>query len=135
VLLCPGKFGPEEFAVMRRHPEIGGQALAEAVEKLGEESFLSIGSAIAYYHHERWDGTGYPFGLKGEEIPLAARIVALADVYDALTIRRRYKEAYAHEDACGIIAQGRGTHFDPAVVDAFREVQSSFREIRRKFSD
>jgi PAS domain S-box-containing protein len=91
ILMCREKFKPEEIAIMRRHPVFGGKALEEAEKKPGEKSFLSMGSDVAYYHHEHWDGNGYPFGLKREEIPLSARIVAIVDVYDALTTERRYK--------------------------------------------
>lgn len=130
ILLCPDKFGPEEVAIMRQHPIFGGRALEEAVLRLGEKSFLSVGSDVAYYHHERWDGCGYPFGLKAEEIPLAARIVAIADVYDALTTERRYKRAFSHEEAYDIIVAGKGTQFDPELVDVFQEIEAEFRAIR-----
>ena len=89
---------------------------------------------MAYYHHEHWDGNGYPFGLKGEEIPLAARIVALADVYDALTTQRRYRKAYAHEQAMQAIVRGRDKQFDPEVVDAVLEIEDEFRRIHEQLS-
>jgi PAS domain S-box-containing protein len=134
ILLHPGKFTPEQFAVMREHPIHGGQALDDAVKRLGAESFLSIGRDVAYYHHEHWDGKGYPFGLEGEAIPLSARIVAAADVYDALTTERRYKRAFTHEEACSIIQEGKSKQFDPEIVDAFLEVESEFRRIRNELS-
>jgi PAS domain S-box-containing protein len=134
ILLHPGKFTPEQFAVMREHPIHGGRALDDAVKRLGAESFLSIGRDVAYYHHEHWDGKGYPFGLEGEAIPLSARIVAAADVYDALTTERRYKRAFTHEEACSIIQEGKGTQFDPEIVDAFLEMESEFRRIRNELS-
>ncbi len=132
VLFNPRKFGIEEYEIMKQHALFGGRALEEAAEEAGEESFLSLGRDIAYYHHERWDGKGYPFGLVGEEIPLAARIVSIADVYDALTTERRYKKAFTHEESRAVIAQNRGKQFDPEIVDAFMEVQGEFRKIREK---
>jgi putative two-component system response regulator len=135
VLFNPGKFDGEEFEIMKRHPIFGGKALEEAASEVGdEEDYLSVGRDVAYYHHEHWDGNGYPFGLKGEEIPLAARIVALADVYDALRTERRYKEAYAHGEALELIGQGRSKHFDPEVVDALFEVEAEFAEIASSLS-
>jgi PAS domain S-box-containing protein len=121
ILLYPGKFTPEQHAVMRAHTIHGGNALEEAVKQLGAESFLSVGRDVAYYHHEYWDGNGYPVGLKGEAIPLSARIVAVADVYDALTTERRYKKAFTHDEARSVIRDGRGKQFDPEIVDAFLE--------------
>jgi putative two-component system response regulator len=130
VLFNPGKFDGDEFEIMKRHPVYGGKALEEAAAEVGdEEDYLSVGRDVAFYHHEHWDGNGYPFGLKGEEIPLAARIVALADVYDAIRTERRYKEAYSHTNALELIRQGRGRHFDPEVVDAMLEVEAEFAEI------
>jgi PAS domain S-box-containing protein len=134
ILLSENKFTPEDYAIMKRHPIIGGDALAEAVRELGEESYLSVARDIAYHHHERWDGAGYPFGLNGEHIPLAARIVALADVYDALTNRRRYKPAFSHADSVKIIVEGKGAHFDPELVEIFLDVDSEFQAIRSAFS-
>jgi putative two-component system response regulator len=132
VLLKPGKLTPEEFDVMKRHAQIGGDALA-ATQRWDktEHNFLSMGREIAYYHHERWDGKGYPKGLKGEEIPLAARIMALADVYDALASKRVYKEPMSHEDACRIILAEAGKQFDPDVVAAFARVEQKFRDIHQ----
>ncbi|MBN2051155.1 MAG: HD domain-containing protein, partial [Spirochaetales bacterium] len=97
---------------------------------LGYESFLTLGRQVASYHHERWDGSGYPEGLKGEDIPLSARIVALADVYDALTSERPYKKAFPHEEAVKIILQERGKHFDPLLVDLFLKMADDIRDIR-----
>jgi response regulator RpfG family c-di-GMP phosphodiesterase len=98
--------------------------------ELKRESFLTLGKEIAYSHHERWDGTGYPDGIAGEKIPLSARIVALADVYDALTTRRSYKDALTHEEAARIIVSERGTHFDPDVVDVFLRSRDTFKRIQ-----
>jgi PAS domain S-box-containing protein len=132
ILFHEGKFGAEEFKRMKKHAEFGGKALEEAAEETGEESFLSMGRDIAYFHHERWDGKGYPYGLKGEDIPKSARIVALADVYDALTSERRYKRAFSHEEAKAVILAERGGQFDPVVVDAFLEVEDEFCRIRER---
>jgi PAS domain S-box-containing protein len=132
ILLFQGKYSDEQFKIMTRHTVVGGRALEDAVERLGEESFLSIGRDVAYHHHERWDGTGYPSGLKGAEIPLSARIVAVTDVYDALTTERRYKKAFDHAQACNIIIQGKGTHFDPELIEAFTAVEGQFDRLRRE---
>jgi PAS domain S-box-containing protein len=134
ILLSTAKFTPEEFLKMQQHPKIGGDALAEAACELGEQSFLSHARDIAYYHHERWDGGGYPFRLQGQEIPLSARIVAMADVYDALTSERRYKKAFSHEEAVEIVVEGKGKHFDPDLVDVFLEVAAEFDTIRKTYS-
>lgn len=130
VLLSAGKLTLTEREIMKRHTLVGGKAFEDAVGLLGAESFLSMGMEVAYHHHERWDGTGYPFGLKGSDIPLSARIVALADVYDALTSRRRYKKAFSHEEACSIIVRERGRQFDPDLVDAFKDIENEFCRIR-----
>jgi PAS domain S-box-containing protein len=134
ILLSHELFTVTEREIMKRHTLLGGKALEEAVMMLGEKSFLSLGMDVAYYHHEKWDGTGYPCGLKGEEIPLSARIVALVDVYDALTSERRYKRPFSHEEASLIIYQGRAIHFDPGLVDAFSDVQQEFQIIRDAIS-
>lgn len=135
ILLSPDKFGPEERKIMQQHTVIGGKALEEAVVKLGEKSFLTRGMEVAYHHHERWDGSGYPFGLTGPQIPLSARIVALADVYDALTTRRRYKDAFSHERAEHLITEAGGRQFDPELVEAFLMVSTRFDEIAREYAD
>ncbi|MBI5569276.1 MAG: PAS domain S-box protein [Desulfomonile tiedjei] len=134
ILLSTEKFTAEEFLKMQEHPKIGGDALAEAARELGEKSFLSHARDIAYHHHERWDGGGYPFRLRGPEIPLSARIVAMADVYDALTSERRYKKAFAHEEAVKIMVEGKGKHFDPDLVEVFVEVAAEFDTIRKTYS-
>lgn len=132
ILLKPGKLDPEEFEVVKRHSALGGEALKEVEAKIEGQSFLTLGKEIAFYHHEKWDGSGYPRGLKGEQIPLSARIVALADVYDALTSKRVYKEAFSHEDARRIIVESKGSHFAPDVVDAFLMHEDTFRRIREE---
>jgi putative two-component system response regulator len=119
VLLKPGRLTPEEFAVMREHSRIGGETLDAALRAHPKAEYLRLARDIAWTHHERYDGGGYPRGLKGDEIPVCGRIVAVADVYDALTTKRVYKPAFTHEHARSIIIEGRGTQFDPDVVDAF----------------
>ncbi len=135
VLLKPGKLTLEEFEIIKEHSRLGGDALSEIEAKIDGESFLSLAKEIAYYHHERWNGKGYPRGLKGDAIPLSARIVALADVYDALTSKRVYKEAFSHDEAIKIIVSERGRQFDPDVVDAFMARNKDFLAIRKKIDD
>lgn len=135
ILLKPGKLTVEEFDIMKTHSVIGGDTLKAADIEAGTHSFLAMGRDIAYSHHEKWDGSGYPFGLKGEDIPLASRIVAIGDVYDALTSKRPYKEAFSHEKSMGIILEGRGSHFDPDVVDAFVAREENITAIREKMQD
>jgi len=138
ILLKPGKLTDEEFDTMKTHCELGYQALLRA-EKLFEmesrPSFLSHARDIAHAHQEKWDGSGYPQGLKGEEIPLSGRIMAVADVYDALICKRVYKPAFPHEKAVSIISEGRGSHFDPDVVAAFLEIQETFKKIASELAD
>jgi len=135
VLLKPGKLTPEEFEIMKRHTLIGGETLLASAEAHPEASFLKMALDIALKHHEKWDGSGYPFGLKGEEIPLSARIVALADVYDALTTKRVYKPAFTHEVATDIIRQSSGKHFDPDLVEAFFNIENQIREIQAELDE
>lgn len=131
ILKKPGKLDPNEFKRIKDHTKFGGDALSEADSHITKESFLTIGKEIAYYHHEYWDGNGYPKGLKGKTIPLSARIVALADVYDALTSDRSYKHAMTHEEAVEIIKSESGTHFDPDIVNVFLENQEVFKRINK----
>lgn len=133
VLLKPGSLSDDEWVIMKRHTEIGAETLDAALEKYPQAEFLRIARDIAWAHHEQWDGSGYPRHLKGEEIPLSARIVALADVYDALTVKRVYKSAFAHEVARGIILSGTGKHFDPQVVNAFLKSETAFLAIRDQY--
>ena len=136
VLLKPGKFEPHEWSVMQQHPALGHDALARAqVDAHASSEFLEIAKEIVYSHHEKWDGSGYPQGLAGDTIPISARLMALADVYDALISRRIYKKAAPHAQAVQIIVDGRGTHFDPDVIDAFVAIDSEFREIADRFAD
>ncbi len=129
VLLKPGRLSDQEFAIMKTHAAIGAATLEAALLRNPQARFLQMARDIAAAHHERWDGEGYPNGLVGEEIPLAARIVAVADVYDALTSKRVYKEASGHLVARNIIVNESGSHFDPVVVEAFLEVEQEFIDI------
>lgn len=135
ILRKEGPLTPEEMAIMRRHPEIGGDTLRNVVERYDGHRFLRMGMEIAYCHHEHWDGSGYPRGLEGPQIPLAARIVALADAYDTITSRRPYKAALEHEEAVRRIKQDRGAHFDPVLVDVFLHCHRDFAEIRGRLAD
>jgi len=130
ILLKPGRLDPNEWEIMKQHTIIGAQIL----EGSDAES-IKQAEVIALTHHEKWDGTGYPKGLKGTEIPLIGRITAVADVFDALTSRRPYKEAFLLESALGIIKEGRGSHFDPEVVDAFFDAQSEILSTKEQFKD
>ena len=131
ILLKPGKLTLNEYDIMKNHCIFGSIALKEAETGSENDSFLQMGQDITHYHHEKWNGSGYPAGLIGDSIPLAARIVALADVYDALTTRRVYKPAYGHEFSKRIIVKGSGEHFDPDIVDAFLLAEKEFIELRR----
>ncbi|GMV90672.1 MAG: hypothetical protein AMXMBFR82_04500 [Candidatus Hydrogenedentota bacterium] len=135
ILLKPGKLSPEEFDIMKTHTLVGGDTLKAADEEAGGNSFLTMGRDIAYYHHEKWDGNGYPYGLKGEDIPLPARIVALGDAYDALTSKRPYKEPFSHEKSRDIILEAAGAHFDPDVIEAFKARDTRFIRIRDQYQD
>ena len=135
ILLKPGKLTPEEFEEMKKHAIYGRDAIRLANTKLGIDSFLTIAEEIAYTHHEKWDGSGYPQGLKAGQIPLAGRLMAVADVYDALISKRVYKAPFPHSKAVAIIKEGRGTHFDPDVVDAFVAIADRFRELAFEFAD
>jgi putative two-component system response regulator len=132
ILLKPGKLTPDEFEVIRKHPLHAAEILRRAEREMGDLSFLRIAREIAESHHEKWDGSGYPYGLKGEEIPLSGRIMAVADVYDALRSERPYKKPFPHEEAVRIISEGAGSHFDPVVVEAFLALQDRFRRISEK---
>jgi len=136
ILLKPGKLTPEEFEIMKTHTTLGYQAIERAEKSMDMHlPFLQPAKEIALYHQEKWDGSGYPEGLVGEAIPLSARLMAIADVYDALISRRVYKGAMSHEEAMIILRQGRGTHFDPEVFDVFLEVEADFRRIAISLSD
>jgi putative two-component system response regulator len=136
ILLKPGKLTPDEFEVMKTHTTLGRDAIA-AAERLLEtpDSFLQCAREIAYSHQEKWDGSGYPQGLRGTAIPFSARLMAIADVYDALISRRPYKEPMPHEQAVEIITKGRGSHFDPDLVDAFVAINTVFYSISQLYAD
>jgi len=131
VLLKPGKLSPTERRAMQLHTELGGECLATIKKQLGGDDFLELAQQVAVAHHEHWDGGGYPNQLQGKKIPLAARIVALADVYDALTSVRPYKGPYAHEQTRDWIVAHYGTQFDPAVVEAFVACEQDFARINQ----
>lgn len=125
-LLKAGALDDEEFEHMKNHAELGGQTIQKMINETNGESFLYIAKDMAHYHHEKWDGSGYPTGLKGEEIPISARIMAIADVYDALTTKRPYKEPFEHDVAVKIIIDGKGKAFDPNIIDIFKQIQYRF---------
>lgn len=137
ILLKQGKLTPAEWEIMKRHPTYGRDAIAQAELELGDQggSFLRFAREIAHCHHEKWDGSGYPQGLAGDDIPISARLMAVADVYDALMSRRTYKEAYSHERAIEMIQADRGRHFDPDVVDALQGLAETCREIAQRYRD
>lgn len=135
ILKKPGKLTAEEFEIMKTHAQIGGDTLRAVYEQYPSQSFIKCGMDIAYCHHEKWDGSGYPRGLKGEDIPLSARILALVDVYDALTCRRVYKSPFSRDDAKALISQGAGTHFDPTLVATFLAMEDAFHEIAERYAD
>lgn len=136
ILLKPAKLTYEEFELMKTHTILGKNAIEHAeLEIKAEVNFLKIAKEIAYSHHEKYDGNGYPLGLKGDEIPIPARLMALADVYDALISRRVYKEPISYEKAKNIILNSRGTHFDPDIVDAFLKIEDRFLEIAKTYDD
>ena len=138
ILLKPGKLTPDEWVLMKQHCEYGRNAILQAEKALGgvtDASFLQYASEIAYGHHERWDGSGYPQGLVGDAIPLSARLMAIADVYDALISRRVYKQPIPHQEAIQMMLAERGRHFDPDIVDALEKVADRFAEIAQNFRD
>jgi putative two-component system response regulator len=136
ILLKPGKLDPDEYEVMKTHTKLGRDALQAAEDRLGMEvDFLRYAKEIAYFHQEKWDGSGYPEGRGGDDIPIPARLMAVADVYDALVSRRVYKDGMSHESATAILAEGRGTHFDPDIVDAFLTIDEEVQGIAKLFRD
>lgn len=149
ILLKPGRLTPEEFEIMKTHARIGADALTEAIERVlaareGEVQaednhyalgFLELAREIAGGHHEKWDGSGYPLGLAGDQIPLSARLMALADVFDALICKRHYKDAFSLEETTRVIQENRGQHFDPDIVDAFLKHVDNFAAIARHHAD
>jgi putative two-component system response regulator len=130
ILLKPAGLTPAEWEIMKQHTLIGAKIL-----KGSDAEFIRLGEVIALSHHEKWDGSGYPTGLKGIEIPIACRITAIADVFDALTTKRPYKEAFSVEKSLAIIREGRGNHFDPDVVDAFLSIQDEILTIKKQYNE
>jgi putative two-component system response regulator len=136
ILLKPGKLDVEEFELMKMHAVYGRDAILQVEKLLGAtSSFLRVAREIAYSHHEKWDGSGYPQGLAGEAIPVSARLMAIADVYDALISRRIYKPPFTHDNAVAIIAEGKGRHFDPDIAAAFLDAEDEFQAIARALAD
>lgn len=149
ILLKPARLTPEEFEIMKTHSLIGAEAIEAAIERVvgGDRArldelqgntpldFLVVARHIALGHHEKWDGSGYPQGQRGDAIPIPARLMALADVFDALTCKRHYKKAFPLEQAVALLVEGRGTHFDPDVVDAFLAIQDRFADIAQRYAD
>lgn len=135
ILLKPGPLTQEEFEVMKKHTILGSEALRGAERELGFSSFLRIAADLCRSHHEKWNGEGYPDGLSGRNIPLPGRLMAIADVYDALISSRVYKPPFSHSDATTIILEGKGTHFDPEIIDAYERVHSEFERISTELAD
>lgn len=136
ILLKPGRLTPEETRVMQTHAQRGFEILEKARRSLGEDNpFLRYASQITRHHHERWDGSGYPDGLSGPSIPIAARLMAVADVYDAGRSARPYKRPFSHAETVALITEGRGTHFDPDIVDAFMALEDDFARIAAELTD
>ncbi|MDR2533102.1 MAG: response regulator [Oscillospiraceae bacterium] len=128
ILNKPGKLNDEEYEIIKTHAAEGDRIIDCIIAESGDESFLQNAKLFAGFHHERWDGTGYPYGLKGEEIPIHGRVMAIADVYDALVSARPYKPAFTHEKAVQIISEGKGTQFDPLLTDIFMEINEKFAQ-------
>ena len=132
ILNKPGKLTDDEFAIMKTHALRGKEAIMKITAKVDESDFLHQAALMAYTHHERWDGKGYPQGLIGEEIPIHGRLMSIADVYDALISERPYKKAFTHEEAVNIISDGKGTQFDPCLTELFLDIKDEFYEISKK---
>ena len=135
ILNKPGRLTDEEFGIMQSHAAIGGEIIDQVIDLVPDPDYLCEARDLAHYHHEKWNGKGYPDGLAGEEIPLSARIMAVADVFDALVSKRSYKEPFPFEQACDIIREGSGTHFDPKVADAFLSAEEECRKVAESFGD
>lgn len=135
ILLKPGKLTPSEFEIMKTHTSIGAVTLQRVLNSYPNNSFIEMGMAITKFHHEKWNGTGYPDGLKGDEIPLSARIMALADVYDALRSKRPYKKEFSHEESVVFIREGIGIHFDAGIGKAFLSINEQFADTYGRLND
>ena len=134
ILLKPDKLTDAEFDTMKKHTLVGHETLQKVNKAYPGNMMVNMGALIARHHHEKWNGQGYPDGLAGEDIPLPARIMAVADIYDALSSKRPYKDPFPHEKCCAIIAEGRGTHLDPVMVEAFEAIEADFRRLRSTLS-
>jgi len=134
ILNKPGKLSQEEFEIMKTHVIIGVDAIEKIMSVTDEHAFLNHALLIAGTHHEKWDGSGYPLKQKGMNIPLEGRLMAIADVYDALITNRPYKKAFTHDDSCKIIEEGSGTHFDPVLVAVFKKVEAEFKKVSDKYT-
>jgi putative two-component system response regulator len=132
ILLKPGELTPDEFKIIKKHALLGATTLQSVHDRYPQNIFITMGVEIARSHHEKWDGSGYPDGLIGDAIPLSAQIMALADVYDALRSKRCYREAFTHAQSCEIIIKGSGTHFAPAIVDAYIVLEQEFDAIHSR---
>ena len=135
ILLKPGRLTDDEFEIMKTHTTIGAETLESVHRQYPKNEFINMGIEIAKYHHEKWDGSGYPTGISGEDIPLSARIMALVDVYEALRARRPYKEPFSHEKSKAIILEGREKHFDPAIVECFLTIEADFESFYSSMVD
>lgn len=135
ILLKQGRLTKEEFEIMKTHTTLGYEAIMNVGRKLKNSSFLEYAADVAYTHHEKYDGTGYPRGLKGDDIPLIGRLMAVADVYDALISKRIYKDPMTHDEAIEIIKSGRGSHFDPKIVDCALDLENTFQNIAQTYAD
>ena len=135
ILLKPGKLTEGEFAEMKKHCALGAATLSSVLRQYPDNQFLRMGVEVARSHHEKWDGSGYPDGLKAQDIPLSARVVAVADFYDALTSNRCYRQAFDHKSTCRMIQEGSGTHFDPEVAAAFMTIESQIKRIRLELTE
>jgi len=133
ILNKPGKLDPEEFEIMKTHVTVGVDAITKIMQNTDEHAFLKHAVHIAGAHHEKWDGSGYPLGLKGDKIPLEGRLMAIADVYDALISTRPYKKSFTHEEACKIIEDGSGTYFDPVLIEVFKNAKDEFGKAVREY--
>jgi putative two-component system response regulator len=135
ILLKPDKLTSDELKIMKTHPRIGSKTLKAAQKQYPRNAFLNMGIEIARSHHEKWDGSGYPDGLTAENIPLSARIMAVADVYDALRSIRPYKDAFSHDKSSKILFEGAGSYFDPAIIEAFSDLEAEFAKTREQMDD
>jgi len=135
ILLKNDRLNDQEFTTMKSHPQIGAEIIASVAGQIGWNPFMKMAHQISLYHQEKWDGSGYPFGLSGDDIPYPARFMALADVYDALISKRVYKPAFSYQKAVTLIMEGKNKHFDPVLVDGFNAIHEQFRDIALQFLD